>query len=412
MQPGSWFTIPEYEKGAKFTAPVPETDETKAMGRGTYAEMKKWYFDFNDDGSSDKTSDMENFGLCFSPGRHFGAKLCWSRRANWRRIFIIVIAAVAPTASPAANATPSRRESSGIDFLEWFRSCTGTKHRNKLSKTNGISSSEAAKNKEMRRRALMPKQLPKATGMAMRAGPRETKKIVVAIEANIGAGKSTILRSLEREFAGSEKVGIIDEPVEDWINSGALGALYEKRVSGSLFQMGVLATRTAKLLHGLATTKQVLISERWDLGDQAFADVVIQNPDDRRVYDMSMKALGDYVTKQADIVYIFLDVPPEVCLDRIQSRRRPDEQHIDLAYLINIDRAHRNLIAPGHDKRILVVDGNRDKATVFNDVRAIIYSLLDSDKENHLLSQKKKKSYHPQCPNNNHGENTPWSNNN
>ena len=41
--------------------------------------------------------------------------------------------------------------------------------------------------------------------------------LVIAIEANIGAGKSTQIARLQKLFEGNDRIVVLPEPVDDWV---------------------------------------------------------------------------------------------------------------------------------------------------------------------------------------------------
>lgn len=77
-----------------------------------------------------------------------------------------------------------------------------------------------------------------------------TSKIpkLISVEGNIGSGKSTLLKFIVNKFPS---VKLIDEPVQDWMDSDLLGLYYRDPQRWSLtFQTYCLFSRI-RALNGL-----------------------------------------------------------------------------------------------------------------------------------------------------------------
>mmetsp|Transcript_3230 Transcript_3230/g.4471 ORF Transcript_3230/g.4471 Transcript_3230/m.4471 type:complete len:287 (-) Transcript_3230:211-1071(-) len=210
------------------------------------------------------------------------------------------------------------------------------------------------------------------------------KTILVSVEGNIGSGKTTVLKALEEAMIDDSRVAFSEEPAESWEASGALSALYSGKVSPSFFQMFVLSTRTASILRQLnEKSPTILISERTlFFGERAFADICIENAEEKKMYQACSSAYGSLIEAKATMLYIFVDTDPEICLSRIKARGRASESSIDLEYLHKLDSSHRRLVAE-KGERVIKIDGNQDKSTVLAQVLALIQSLAGGiNKEN------------------------------
>ena len=76
---------------------------------------------------------------------------------------------------------------------------------------------------------------------------------MVAIEGNIGVGKSTVIEHLKKRFEGREDVVFIDEPVDEWRSRGFLKRMYEDPAVKPAFQHMVLMSLAGDLLKALAS---------------------------------------------------------------------------------------------------------------------------------------------------------------
>jgi thymidylate kinase len=81
---------------------------------------------------------------------------------------------------------------------------------------------------------------------------------------------------------------------------------------------------------------------------------------------------------QDAIIYIKTD--PIVCYERMKMRNRQCENEVSLSYLQDLDRKHEDMLSMIRDKkpnvRIYIIDGNRDKKTVFDNVMEILKNEL------------------------------------
>jgi deoxyadenosine/deoxycytidine kinase len=103
---------------------------------------------------------------------------------------------------------------------------------------------------------------PPSTPIVSTAASDTRGRLIIAIEGNIGIGKSTLLANLRKHFALDESVAIVDEPVALWEEHGLLEAMYTDTLSRCAFQLMALTTRYTALLDALASKAKVIITER------------------------------------------------------------------------------------------------------------------------------------------------------
>jgi hypothetical protein len=76
--------------------------------------------------------------------------------------------------------------------------------------------------------------------------------MILCVEGNIGAGKSSVLSLLKQLFRLDPTVLFVDEPVSLWESSGMLKGMYDGALPKSTFQLAALMTRTGALMRALA----------------------------------------------------------------------------------------------------------------------------------------------------------------
>lgn len=161
---------------------------------------------------------------------------------------------------------------------------------------------------------------------------------LIAIEGNIGSGKSTFIPELAKEL-GFEQ---IQEPVDDPEFTRLLQAFYDNPTNTSVrldFQRYITETR-AKLLSGIPDGNYLI--ERSLYSDLIFSQVNMlstERPDGSYIsyyYDI-IDRLRDY--PQVDAV-VYLRTSPEVTYKRMVGRGRKAEAHTPLEYIEDVHRYH------------------------------------------------------------------------
>ena len=164
----------------------------------------------------------------------------------------------------------------------------------------------------------------------------KTKKIY-ALEGNIGAGKTTILKVLEKHF---KDVEFVEEPVKKWQNLGGMNLLNSFYSNpqrwGFSFEFYSMLTKIQALLNAADSDKPIIIIERSILSNQIFMELSNElGKLDKMEYCMLMNTYNFYLEhvypQLAGIIY--LDTPVEECIRRITKRNRGEECSIEKSYL-------------------------------------------------------------------------------
>lgn len=154
----------------------------------------------------------------------------------------------------------------------------------------------------------------------------------IAIEGNIGAGKSTVLEPLANRL-GFE---VIQEGIEtDKGFQDCLAAFYASGSKEDFDYMQVyLANYRANIIQNLDPNKNYIM-ERSLQGAVLFC--LAENHTDTATW-----TLQNFKHVEQPSHYLFLDCPAEVCLERISIRGRECEQSIPINYLKRVEKAHRD----------------------------------------------------------------------
>lgn len=181
--------------------------------------------------------------------------------------------------------------------------------------------------------------------------------IKLAVEGNIGAGKSTFLDILQdRNLELQDMIEVVPEPVEEWqrVQNGEsepinlLDRFYKDPMKYAYtFQHYVLLTRMEKDRKARASTKPLRVLERSIFSDRlvfvrAMHEAGYIGDLELRLYDswFSMQIAQD--TQLTPNGFIYLKARPETCIKRLRMRNRSEEGGVDRAYLENLHDKHES----------------------------------------------------------------------
>lgn len=169
------------------------------------------------------------------------------------------------------------------------------------------------------------------------------RPILVSIEGNIGAGKSTVLENMELYFK-NDKVLFLKEPVDLWeqFRDDAGKTILEKFYAdksryGFTFQVMAYITRLSLLKNAIKENPDVdvIIIERSLCADKNIFmnmlhdDGIVENME----YNIYNKWYDEFIKDYRVDAVIYMDSNPEICLERIAKRSRTGEAGIPLEYL-------------------------------------------------------------------------------
>jgi len=192
-------------------------------------------------------------------------------------------------------------------------------------------------------------------------------KQMILLEGNIGAGKTTVGRTL----AASGGFGFIEEPTAAWREGFAANMLElfysDPHRWGFTFQICAFITRAK-------TWKEVLELDdhsRVVLERSIFCDRYVFAENCHRTGLMSLPeyqlycGLWDFLASNycvAPGLILYLRTPATVCLERIKARDRSEESGITLEYLLQLEELHDEWLLdnPG----ALVIDGEHSWSAV------------------------------------------------
>jgi deoxyadenosine/deoxycytidine kinase len=200
--------------------------------------------------------------------------------------------------------------------------------------------------------------------------------MIISIEAQIGAGKSSLIAQLENVKFHKPHI-VIPEQVDAWSQvkdengKNILELFYaDPKKYSYMFQSYVLFSRMHHMLAFIkAHPDHIILCERSHLTDlMVFAESLHQLGDmsdiEMTVYEEWHKMIRNLFEMQIS-GFLYLRADPQLCMERIKKRDRKGEGGIPLSYLELLHEKHEDWLASGVDKKcgkpVLILDGVVEK---------------------------------------------------
>jgi deoxyadenosine/deoxycytidine kinase len=178
---------------------------------------------------------------------------------------------------------------------------------------------------------------------------------VISLEGNIGAGKSTFLRIMERHLA----ITAIFEPHTKWQQVGGTDNILQRFYDqpqrwAYTFQSYAFVTRVMeqeqyarKSPGSIQVLERSVYSDRYCFAKNAH-DQGMMNALEWKLYQEWFSWLVDgYVAQPAGFIY--LRTSPETCYERLKKRGRIEERNVTLEYLKTIHQKHEQWLIQRED---------------------------------------------------------------
>jgi len=197
--------------------------------------------------------------------------------------------------------------------------------------------------------------------------PLSEKYNYIAIEGNIGAGKTSLTKMISDEF--NAKIVL-----ERFADNPFLPKFYKDKERYAFpLEMSFLADRHQQLTDDLAQFdlfKNFIVSDYYMFKSLIFAQVTLQKEEYllyRKMFDIMYKEVS-----KPDL-YIYLYQNTEQLLKNIKKRGREYEQSIQTTYLKKIHLGYKNFIDTEKNLKTLIIDvSNKDFVSYPNDYKYII----------------------------------------
>lgn len=188
--------------------------------------------------------------------------------------------------------------------------------------------------------------------------------ILIALEGNIGIGKSTVLAQLRELYSDDARVVVVDEPVDVWQKSGLLQAVYDGSLSRAVFQQVAVASRVAAIARAArGASVEVVVSERSPYSDRHVFATSNLSGIDAAAYDVSFDDLMSLLPAFDERRFVVLSADLDTVVQRVRARARGAESTISREYLAQLGGAYDRFVA-AFAGETSVVDARADKSTV------------------------------------------------
>ena len=193
-------------------------------------------------------------------------------------------------------------------------------------------------------------EITKTEDKLQRPIPISEKYNYIAIEGNIGAGKTSLAKLISNDYNAKMVL-------ERFADNPFLPKFYEDKERYAFpLEMSFLADRYQQLTDDLAQFdlfKNFIISDYYIFKSLIFAQVTLQKEEYqlyRKMFDLMYKE----ITKPD--LYIYLYQNTEKLLENIKKRGREYEQNIEPDYLKQIHNGYKNFIKTEKSLNLLVID--------------------------------------------------------
>lgn len=197
----------------------------------------------------------------------------------------------------------------------------------------------------------------------------------IAIEGNIGAGKTTLATQLAADF----EARIILEQFED--NSFLPKFYIDQERYAFPLELSFLADRFQQLKTQLGTPdlfRQLTISDYFIHKSLIFARKTL-GPDEFTLYSKLFSIIDASLPKPDLLVYLYLEI--DKLKKNIKKRGRDYEQNIDQGYLEKIQSGYFDYIRQQQDMRILIIDTNNMDFVVNNEDYKLLLDIISKPYE-------------------------------
>lgn len=172
----------------------------------------------------------------------------------------------------------------------------------------------------------------------------------IALEGNIGAGKTTLARKISEEFNGK----LVLEQFED---NPFLPKFYEDPQKNAFpLELSFLAERYQQIKDEIANQdlfSSFTISDYIIDKSLIFAKITLEE-DEYSLYSKLFSIINPLIPKPDLLVYLYLNV--EAILLNIKTRGRSYEQKIEASYLQSVQNGYLEYLKQLSDQRILIID--------------------------------------------------------
>jgi deoxyadenosine/deoxycytidine kinase len=197
--------------------------------------------------------------------------------------------------------------------------------------------------------------LPWRPGITCRA--QNASPVRIYIDGNIGSGKSRVVAHLAQELSCAEW-HLVPEPVQDWeqlldpFYSAATGSDTRQCIA-ALLQIAVLVAYAKATPDTLSAPLVVMERGPWSSLEVFLAAQHLPKALEQLVCGVAFY-MNHSLSNTWPSAIVYLDVPPEECLRRIQQRQRPGEEGVTLEYLQSLEQQYKQALSGFPGPKIVI----------------------------------------------------------
>ncbi len=189
-----------------------------------------------------------------------------------------------------------------------------------------------------------------------------SSRIILTVEGNIGAGKSTFLKILSQKLP----VDIVYEPTDKWqeMHGDNLLDLFYKDTQrwAYTFQSYAFISRiqaqnkslAERSVHSTQVLERSVYCDRYCFAQNCYEMGVMSGLEWHIYTEWFSWLVESYTTKPHGFIYLQTD--PATCMERMQKRNRSEEVGVSLEYLTLLHKRHEEWLVQKHN----VVGSTRD----------------------------------------------------
>lgn len=197
--------------------------------------------------------------------------------------------------------------------------------------------------------------------------PKHIPKII-SIEGNIGAGKTTIINHIEKRLCetGNTRIRVLKEPVDIWstvtdMNGETILQKFYANPTKYAFPFQILAfiTRISemkKILEKYPDCEIIICERSLDADANIFAKMLYDDGHiDYISYQIYLSMFEEMSTDYIISKIFYLDIPVDICDQRIKQRGREGESNITNSYLEKCMKYHNEWLLQTPDLKYQVI---------------------------------------------------------
>lgn len=210
--------------------------------------------------------------------------------------------------------------------------------------------------------------------------------IIISVEGNIGSGKTTLIKLLEKNINKSNFIFLL-EPIDEWTNINGNNLLdcfyHDAEKYAFLFQCRVFITRIKQLYNKISECSDdsiIFIERSWFSDRMCFAQILKENNIISEMEWIIYKDMFDWVKSFCPVIdkFIYVKCSTKRALDGINKRNRNEESNISYDYIDNLNKKHDQWLL--NKDNVLVIDSNIDYTNNYeylNDIIQNIYTFIN-----------------------------------